>query len=121
MNKKLTDLVNLVPISVNVTREEITINFECSASICFYHDQECCEDVWVEDVNGDWDDLLNTPLLVIEKRENENPPEDSTTYDCDTWTFYTFRSIKGSVDVRWHGTSNGYYSTSVDWKIKGLS
>lgn len=28
-----------------------------------YHDQDCCEQVQVEDVCGDIDDLLNSPVL----------------------------------------------------------
>lgn len=76
----------------------------------FYHAQDCCEDVSISDVNGDWTDLLGTPILVAEAREEDGPPDDCGS---STWTFYTFRTVKGSVDVRWIGTSNGYYSESV--------
>ena len=119
--KKLENLVGLTPTSIVAEEDEITLNFEGGASIRFYHEQNCCENVWVEDVNGDWDDLLNTTLLVIDERVSYDAPNDSEEIDSDSWTFYTFRSIKGSVDVRWHGSSNGYYSTSVDWEIEGLS
>lgn len=95
--------------------EKITFYMNSGREIIFYHQQSCCESVWVEDVNGNWEDLYNTPIIVAECRTEHNNDVD---WGTQTWTFYTFRTIKGSVDVRWCGESNGYYSEEVDIKWK---
>ncbi len=82
-----------------------------------YHRQDCCESVGLEDVVGDFEDLLNTPILVADERCDTGSPKPGNYEDeSSTWTFYTFRTIKGSVDLRWYGSSNGYYSESVDFE-----
>jgi len=89
----------------------------------FHHEQYCCEQVMVEDVCGDIADLLNYPLLQAEEIIDSEP--DGVNYATDetypdqsqTWTFYKFATIKGSVTIRWLGESNGYYSESVDLEI----
>lgn len=83
------------------------------------HSQDCCETVYIEDVTGDWSDLLGHPLLVADERTSDNHEsnEARNEYDSNTWTFYTFRNVGGSVDVRRHGSSNGYYSESVDFRL----
>lgn len=96
----------------------LTLFFEDGSRLNFGHVQDCCEVVVIEDVNGDWEDLIGEPLLVAEERVKYGRSD----YDHETWTFYTFRTVKGSVDVRWHGSSNGYYSESVDrWFTEGSS
>ena len=65
---------------------------------------------------GNLSDLENSPILVAEEVSSVGAKEPVKSYDDSyTWTFYKFSTIKGSVTVRWLGTSNGYYSESVDF------
>jgi len=103
-----------------------------------YHLQDCCEGVSIDDVCGDLEDLLNTPILKAEEVSNEQFEKDffskftevsdwGTKQDKDgnsepescTWTFYKLATIKGYVDIRWYGESNGYYSEGVSFVLVG--
>lgn len=81
----------------------------------FYHSQDCCESVTVDDICGDLKDLVGSPLLEAEEATSDKNPDGVTPeyQDCFTWTFYKFATNKGSVTIRWYGESNGYYSESV--------
>ena len=101
--------------------ESDEIIFTCSDGTKYkmYHEQDCCEDVRIEDICGDVNCLLNTPITMAEDISNECSdmgPSDGMGYDeTYTWTWYKLATVKGYVTIRWYGTSNGYYSESVDF------
>lgn len=77
-----------------------------------YHDQDCCEHVYLQDVVGDIQSLIGNKILMAEESYGDEKPL-SEHEESFTWTFYKLATIKGYVDLRWYGSSNGYYSESV--------
>lgn len=118
----------LVAIEVDRTSDD-SIIFHTSEGETYrmYHSQDCCETVFIEDICGDLEDLIGTPLTVAEEVSNyheaftlihPNPEVECGVDESYTWTYYKFDTIKGGVTIRWFGTSNGYYSESVDFCLE---
>jgi hypothetical protein len=114
--RKVSDLVGLTLASVEVAGngEEMFFVTTDGRRFVFYHDQDCCESVEINDIVGDLSDLVGHPLLRAEERSEDATADRACYDDSGTWTFYEFATNKGSVTVRWLGISNGYYSESVD-------
>ena len=120
------DMLGLTMASVKNDGDELIFTSTCGRKFRQYHEQDCCETVRIEDIEGDLQDLVGSPLTVSEEccdKETEvmkllglikETVDDSG--DSETWTFYRFATAKGWVVVRWYGTSNGYYSESVDFE-----
>lgn len=94
--------------------EEVVFELADGRQFGMHHDQDCCESVSINDVEGDIQDLIGLPLLVAEEVDSSDFPAPPGDYvDSYTWTFYRLATQKGYVVVRWLGESNGYYSESV--------
>ena len=106
IGKTLVEVVNLGDVVVFRASEDEAYKL--------YHSQDCCECVRVEEVIGDLDDLVGSPILEAEEVSSEGHP-DPENAESFTWTFYKLGTIKGHVTIRWLGESNGYYSESVSF------
>jgi hypothetical protein len=123
----------------SVVQEDDLMVFTDSEDSVFHlkHRQACCERVYIESVVGDIADLIGTPILMAESVTNsregdvpENHMQESWNYPDDgsdefmtlikpysyTWTFFKLATIRGYVDIRFFGTSNGCYSESASLK-----
>ena len=100
--------------------------FKCTDGDVFklFHRQDCCENVYIEDICGDIIDIVNTPVLYADEVSGETNPlwaldksKWPTTIadpgESYTWTFYKIETCRGGITIRWFGSSNGYYSESV--------
>lgn len=134
---KMEELEGLVFSKIVEGDDEIKFFTDDGDVYTMHHLQDFCESVTLEEVIGDFEDLLGTPILESresssgDRKEAEMDLLDGEDYvmmklktfssgsndvyaaESETWTFYNFRTIKGSVTLRWYGTSNGYYSESV--------
>lgn len=98
--------------------DEVVFELADGRQFGMYHDQDCCEGVSINDVEGDHLDLIGSPLTTAEEVDSSDFPAPPGEYvDSYTWTFYRLATAKGFVVIRWLGESNGYYSESVSFGL----
>lgn len=87
-----------------------------------YYKQNRCASCSISDITGELSDLVGSTVVIayesssskgIDADGNEvetQNPDDNIYDDSHTWTFYRISTLKGTVVIRWYGSSNGYYS-----------
>lgn len=122
---------------IDNTGDELRFHANDGSEYRMYYEQDCCASCDIEDICGDLQDLIGVPILLSEescsgepsaeikaereaaraKEKAECEAQGSRYYDwaveSETWTFYKLSTIKGSVTIRWYGSSNGYYSETA--------
>lgn len=105
----ISNLIGKTVTGISTDDDEVIFRFD-GGYLKLYHRQDCCEHVYLEDVCGDLEDLIGSPILMAE----ESITNGDYKYGSYTATFYKFATLKGYVTLLWRGESNGYYSESVD-------
>jgi len=128
--KSFADLIGHTLSNATATSDTVHFTLTDGRRSQLYHAQDCCESVYVESIVGDLSDLVGSPILLAEESTSEEDPnidpltqvknrllgiEPTARGDSNTWSFYKLATIKGYVDIRFHGTSDGCYSERVDF------
>lgn len=93
--------------------EVITFTRTDGVQVKMYHEQECCEHVWVEEIHGDLQALVGYPLTTAEVYTRDG---DGNEYgDDQMFTFYRIGNERHMVTIRWCGESHHY---SIDVTVE---
>ena len=109
-------IITSIEVGTIYGQESLVFTFKDNTVLVMTHEQDCCENVYLEDVCGDFEDLIDSPIVYFEERVVED--FDDGIDEHATATFYDIQTLKGSVNLRWIGQSNGYYSEAVEFKYE---
>ena len=122
VNETLNRMVGETIVSVSGNRhdEEFVVRTTSGLVFTFYHSQDCCEDVYLEEIIGDIDDLIGHTVVMAEETCSNDEVVGSSCYQGEsfTWTYYRMATERGLVVLRFFGSSNGYYSESVSVSVR---
>lgn len=121
--KRFEDLKGCILSAVNNVDDEVLLfTLDSGEAYILHHRQSCCESVLIDDIIGDLENLVGSPILMAEEAISKDVDPLGHEWDENkyrnssfTWTFYRLATVKGYVTICWYGASNGYYSESVDW------
>lgn len=63
--------ITLLHIEMERDPDQLVFHSECGRRWRMIHHQDCCEHVRIEELIGDLEDLIGSPILVAEERQLE--------------------------------------------------
>jgi hypothetical protein len=108
----LTEIIGKTLYMVQQQGDEVIFKCTDGTNFRMWHQQDGSELVTLEEITGDLAHLIGKPILAAEKRTTG----DNQSCASIQWTFYCFRTAKGSVDMKWFGRAIGYYSVGVNFE-----
>ena len=108
------ELVGEKVLSVSIEKSdygEHEIIFKTSPkTFAMFHDQDCCEQVEIKEIDNDISKLVGATIVEAEVVTEHS----ETDYGSITWTFYKIATDRADrFTISWLGESNGYYSEEV--------
>lgn len=113
-----SDLVGKVITKVAQDGDRIVFWTECGLRYTMEHSQDCCESVYIESITGDLKNLVGKAIFSCSE---ETQSGDDNEYGIDMWTFYKITAFGEYIDIRWYGSSNGYYSVGVSFCVRDMN
>lgn len=94
------------------------INYGLRQYLAFAVDGDCCSFSWINNLTGVANLLGEEIIEILEKPEESltaNAPSKSPGEEDDVIQYYgyTFKTAKGSFDLEFRNSSNGYYGGSL--------
>ena len=108
----------------NVDDEELVFVLDGGVQCKFHHYQDCCERVWIEDINGNLDDLMIWNVILTDSQIQQlynnglsiDPITDSSypqlTLQAGTEIYFTNSSAKIGGSMYFDGST--YYTTASE-------
>jgi hypothetical protein len=119
--KHFSDLLGHTITAIDQSDSDFIQFSLADGTVCqLYHEQDCCESVSIEGIDGGkLQDLIGDPITVATEDQNHNDGDKPGKYsDSWTWTTFTLGTAKATIVIRWLGESNGYYSEDVNLYVK---